>query len=307
LSAEQGSDVKLAIVGVGAMGNGMWYTLHERGHSPLVLDRNPAALEAVRAEGGTIASGPQEVASSVDVVVLSLPTSKQVREVLFGDEGLLVLPGCKIRAVVDTTSGNPFESKEFWAMARDRGVEYIDAGITGGWTGARQGLLKLMVGAEPDVFAEYEPIIAWLGAKVFHCGPVGSGHAMKSMINMRNITFSTTVSELLSVAVRLGIDLDVYGELLSEPPPAPRSFDDRIALAKDPSMDANSRMALSLMAKDCDIAVALGLAAGATMMVSTAVQQVVRAASSQLGPDADASRMMSVLSGWCKAAPMSVR
>ena len=167
-----------AFLGLGAIGAPMAARLAARG--PLtVWNRTRARAEefALAHRGVRIATTPREAAAGADVVVTCLPTSAEVEALLDGPDGLLA--GLAAGALLlDCTSGDPAGSRRIAARVAERGVAFADAPVSGGTNGAASGTLTIMVGADEPTFERARPVLALMGSRIVHVGPIGAGDAL---------------------------------------------------------------------------------------------------------------------------------
>ena len=271
----------IGIVGVGRMGRAMSGRLAERGFDPVVYDVSPLAREAAAAGGAKVVGSAAEVAANARTVVLSLPRSDDVEVAVLGDGGVAAgfAPGGGPATVVDTTSGRPAISRRVADALADRGIDYLDVGVSGGVGGAAGGTLKLMVGGDASVVARCDDLLAALGPNRWHCGTVGSGHAMKTVLNLTNQTKLAAELEALLLATAGGLDPHQVAEVLG------------LTVWQTYLLGAGGRrpfgFTLELVGKDFDVAAELAAEHGVAIPVSSTALQHMRAARRELGGDAD--------------------
>jgi 3-hydroxyisobutyrate dehydrogenase len=269
---------RVGIIGVGAMGSQMWRRLHELDQPTVVTDANAVALDELHREGATTAADAAELAKQCDVVLLSLPTSAEVEEVALGEGGIAssAAPGA---LVVDLTSGVPSASRRVAEALAASKVRYIDVGVSGGVGGARAGTLKAMAGGDPHDIEDARFVLALLSSKLWHCGPVGSGHLVKTLLNQSNQAKLMVELEALMVASKAGLDPKLVAEVLD------LAVWNMWLFGPDGRQDAG--FALSLACKDFDIALRVAAEERVAVPVAAVAQQVLRLASGAAGPDAD--------------------
>jgi 3-hydroxyisobutyrate dehydrogenase len=193
-----------AFLGLGAIGAPMAARL-ARGGALTVWNRTASRAEAfVRANGGRSAATPREAATGAGVVITCLPSSREVEALLDGPEGLLagLGPGA---LMLDCTSGDPATSRRIEERLARQQVAFADAPVSGGTNGAHAGTLTIMVGADEEVFARARPLLALMGSRIEHVGPVGAGHALKAVNNALLAVNILAVGEALAVAVKAGV------------------------------------------------------------------------------------------------------
>jgi 2-hydroxymethylglutarate dehydrogenase len=203
----------LGIIGVGRMGAAMWRHLNAQGHPAVVFDTNDAAAAALVAEGAPSAASAGALAARANTIICSLPRSDDVADALLGSQGVAGAAASDT-LVIDTTSGAPGRSQEFAAECVARGFGYVDAGVSGGVNGAATGTLTIMVGGGDDDVATARPVLNLLGQKIWRCGPVGAGHAMKTVLNLANQAKMLVEIEALLVGRSAGLDALQMADIL---------------------------------------------------------------------------------------------
>lgn len=193
-----------AFLGLGAIGAPMAARL-ARGSRLTVWNRTRTkAEEFARTHGVRSAATPREAAEGAGVVVTCLPTSREVEALLDGSDGLL--GGLAAGALlIDCTSGDPAGSRRIAARLAERGVDFADAPVSGGTKGAEAGTLTIMVGANRPTFERAHPVLALMGSRVVHVGPVGAGDALKAVNNAFLAVNILAVGEGLAALVKAGV------------------------------------------------------------------------------------------------------
>jgi len=279
----------IGIVGTGRMGAAMWRRLHGAGRTATVYDVERAATDALVALGAPAAVDPASLAASADVVILSLPRSSDVAAVVDGAKGLAAAlrPGA---LVLDTTSGEPSMSARVATIIADAAGAYLDAGVSGGVAGAESGTLKIMVGGDADAYARAWPVLDLLGTRIWHCGPAGTGHAMKTVLNLAAQTKLMAEIESLALGVKAGLDARQIAEVLE------------LAVWQHFLLGPDGRIpfqfVLDLVGKDFDVAMGLAAERGVTVPVTSAAVQSMRAIRADVGGDADLMEFVGVVERW---------
>lgn len=205
----------IAFIGLGNMGGPMAQNLIKAGHALQVFDLAPAALETAKAAGATIAANPAAAVVGAEVVISMLPASKHVEGVYLGDQGLLAT----IKAgtlVIDCSTIAPASSRKVGEVAKARGIEFIDAPVSGGTAGAAAGTLSFMVGGSAAAFEKARPYLEKMGKNLFHCGDVGAGQVVKIANNMLLAIHMAGTAEALALGVANGLDPKVLSEVMSK-------------------------------------------------------------------------------------------
>jgi 2-hydroxy-3-oxopropionate reductase len=179
MSLPEPGDLTIGFVGLGVMGKPMAANLHAAGYDVLVYNRSGAAVEALAAEGLRAARDVAHVAREAAVIITMLPDSPQVEEVALGPGG--VLAHARAGAVlIDMSTVRPDVARLVARAALARGVEFLDAPVSGGEQGAIDGTLSIMVGGPAETLLRVRPVLAALGKTIVHVGPAGSGQTVKA-------------------------------------------------------------------------------------------------------------------------------
>jgi 3-hydroxyisobutyrate dehydrogenase len=210
------SKPRVGFVGLGVMGLPMAQHLAAACYPLSAYDIDPNAVERLRASapGISIATSPREVAAASDIVVTMLPHGRAVEAVVFGPEGLA--EGFSNGALLlDTSSSEPWYTRKTADRLAAKGVATVDAPVSGAEKGAQDAELVFMVGGDIEAMKRVRPILETLGKAIFHLGPVGSGHTMKSINNLiTSITFLAT-AEGLAIGKSHGLDPAAMVEVLN--------------------------------------------------------------------------------------------
>ncbi|MFE3543792.1 NAD(P)-dependent oxidoreductase [Nocardia sp. NPDC059177] len=208
-----GTDAKAGYIGLGNMGAPMAQRLTDWPGGLVVCDARAEATEKFAAAGACVAATPAEVAAEAAVISVTVLDDAQVREVVGGPDGILrtARPGTVVAVhstIADTTA------VELAELCREHGVDLVDAPISGGANGAKQGRLAVMVGGTDAAFAAVrEPFGRWADL-VVHAGPVGSGTRMKLARNLLHFVAFTAATEAARLAEGAGLDIRRLGEVV---------------------------------------------------------------------------------------------
>jgi 2-hydroxy-3-oxopropionate reductase len=195
---------KVGFIGLGIMGAPMAANLLQGGHQLFVLKRSKASA-ALAEKGAALCESYREVAQQSDVVILIVPDTPQVEEVLFGENG--VSDGVSAnKIVVDMSSISPIATKEFARRINERGAQYLDAPVSGGEVGARAGSLTIMVGGPEDAFEKVKPLFELMGKNITLVGGNGDGQTTKVANQIIVALNIQAVAEALLFASRAGAD-----------------------------------------------------------------------------------------------------
>ena len=172
--------MKIAFIGLGIMGKPMAKNLIKAGHELFVFDRNPAANEEMKAAGANICASSADTVKNVDLVITMLPNSPQVKSVMLEEDKLAdAMP--KTAVFIDCSSINPVASREIAAELEKRGIDMLDAPVSGGQPKAIDGTLSFMVGGKEEVFNRFKPVLASMGSSVVLCGGILGRHFVQEI------------------------------------------------------------------------------------------------------------------------------
>jgi 3-hydroxyisobutyrate dehydrogenase len=205
------SPYRIGIIGVGNMGSRIAKRLLDAGEAIVGYDRYEARQAAT---GIRFASSPGSLVSDVDVVLLSLPDSQVVESVVLSEEGL-VSHSHSGQIVVDLSTASPESSVRIHDELAARGVEFLDAGISGGAKAAEAGKLTLMVGGSAEALERVRPVLDHFSSEVFHMGSTGSGHVAKLLNNFLNGVSLASTAEVMVAARKFGLNLATFLDVLN--------------------------------------------------------------------------------------------
>jgi 2-hydroxy-3-oxopropionate reductase len=199
---------KIGFVGLGIMGRPMAKNLLKAGHQVTVYDIMPTGMDDVVAAGAQKGTSPKDVASKTDIIITMVPDGPEVEQAVLGPNG--VLEGAKKGAiVVDMSSINPTVSQKVGAACEAKGVEFLDAPVSGGEPKAIDGTLAIMVGGKKEVFDQIEPILKQMGSTVTLTGKIGAGNVTKLANQIMVACNIAAMSEALVLATKAGLDPEV--------------------------------------------------------------------------------------------------
>jgi 3-hydroxyisobutyrate dehydrogenase len=197
---------RIGWVGTGVMGRWMCQHLMTKGYSATVYNRTKERAQPLLDAGAAWGDTPQAVAQRSDVVFAIVGFPKDVREVFLGSKG--VLAGSRAgMAMVDMTTSEPSLAREIHAAAKAKGVESLDAPVSGGDVGARNAALSIMVGGETDVIEALRPLLECMGKTIVHQGGAGAGQHTKMVNQILIASNMIGVCEALLYGWKAGLDL----------------------------------------------------------------------------------------------------
>jgi len=195
----------IGFIGLGIMGKPMAKNLLKAGYELLVFDVVEGPLKEVVAAGAKAATSPKDVASQCEIIITMLPNSPHVKKAILGKDG--VIEGVKSGSiVVDMSSIAPLASQEVAAELATKGVELLDAPVSGGEPKAVEGTLAIMVGGKQEIFDKVKDILLKMGASAVLCGDIGAGNVTKLANQIIVALNIAAMSEALVLATKAGVD-----------------------------------------------------------------------------------------------------
>ncbi len=275
--------MRIGYLGLGAMGGALSAHL-AKAHDLMVMDRKPAAVAALVALGATAATSAAELARACDIIILCLPRTSDVRDALFGPGGLAegLTPG---KLVIDQTSGNPGQTAAIAAELGKKGVQMLDAPVSGGIPAAQAGKVTIIASGPDAAWARAEPVLRAITEMVFRCSDrVGDGQALKLVNNAIGAGYRMATLELVALGRAAGLGLAPIVAALNAGPGA--NFTTRNMLAGLVEGRSTTNFALTLMVKDLNEALALGAATGSPMPLTAGARGLMQMGLHLLGKDA---------------------
>jgi 2-hydroxy-3-oxopropionate reductase len=198
----------LGFVGLGIMGRPMLNNLLKAGHTIVAYGRTAAKLDACVKDGAERGASNSDVGARASIVITMLPDGPEVEEVVLGTDGILA--GARAGTlIIDMSSINPLVSQKIARACAVKGVEFVDAPVSGGEPKAIEGTLAIMVGASNEAFAKAEPILKCMGSSVTLTGPVGAGNTTKLANQIMVACNIAAMGEALTLATRCGLNPEV--------------------------------------------------------------------------------------------------
>ena len=284
------SEQVLGFVGVGRMGGPMANRLLDAGHTLCVFDTNADVVKPLAARGAKVASSAEEVASSSDMVLISLPTPPIVQAVSLGS----ILKGNRLKTLIDLSTTGPTVAGVVAKAASERGVAWVDSPVSGGIGGATKGTLAVMVSCRKDTFPVVDPVLKTFG-KTFYVGEKpGLAQIAKLANNLLAAAAIVLSSEALAMGVKAGLDAKTLCDIINAGSGRNSATQDKFPKAVIPRT-FDFGFALSLMDKDVQICLREARAAGLELPVGEAVAAVWREAQSAAAPGADCTEIVRLI------------
>ena len=197
--------MKIGFIGLGIMGKPMVRNLLKAGHEVWINNRSKAPMEEL-AKDGAHAVSRQELAENSEIIITMLPNGPQVKEVMLGDVVNYMHAG---QIYIDCSSISPVVSKEIAGVLAEKGIEMLDAPVSGGEPKAIDGTLSFMVGGEEEVFNTFKPVLLAMGSSAVLCGGIGAGNTTKLANQIIVAANIQAVAEALTLAQKAGVDPDL--------------------------------------------------------------------------------------------------
>jgi 3-hydroxyisobutyrate dehydrogenase-like beta-hydroxyacid dehydrogenase len=195
----------IGFIGIGQMGRHMADRIWQAGFTPHVNDIHKEAAAPLLHKGALWYNSPEEVARACRIVITSLPTPKDVEEVVYGEKGLM--KGWQSGDIyVDMSTNSPSVMKNIAEDAAKLGVFVLDAPVSGGTRGAEAGTLAIMVGGDGAALEKVRPVLEAMGQKIFPVGPVGCGNTAKLVNNLISLACNSASAEGFALGVKAGIN-----------------------------------------------------------------------------------------------------
>lgn len=205
---------RIAFIGLGNMGGPMAINLAKAGHQVRVFDLSTAAVAAVVAAGGMAAASAHDAVADAQVVISMLPASRHVESLYLGEGGLMaaIADGA---LVIDSSTIAPASAQKVAQAAAERGLQMIDAPVSGGTAGAQAGTLTFIVGGPADALERARPVLENMGRNIFHVGGNGAGQVAKLCNNMALGVIMAATGEAISLGVAHGLDAGVLSQMMA--------------------------------------------------------------------------------------------
>jgi 2-hydroxy-3-oxopropionate reductase len=265
---------KIGFIGLGIMGKPMALNLIKAGYSLTVYDIRPEPVKEVVAAGAKEGKSSKDVATQNEVVITMLPNSPDVKDAVLGKNG--VLEGAKAGMIlVDMSSIAPLVSKEVAAEVEKKGVEMLDAPVSGGEPKAKDGTLSIMVGGKKEVFEQVEGILKVMGSSAVLVGDIGSGN-MTKLANQIIVALNiAAMSEAMVLATKAGVDPEKVFQAIHGGLAGSNVLNAKVPLVLDGNFKPGFRIELHI--KDLANALDTAHSVGVPVPLSSGVMEIMQA------------------------------
>jgi len=287
---------RVGFIGLGLMGGSMSRVLLSKGFPVRGYDLDPKKVAAVVELGGKGADSPAEVASSVDILCTSLPNGAILKDVCLGSGDALaqLAPGS---VLVDFSTTEPEAIRELHAAAIQRGIEVVDAPVSGGPAEIPAGKLVVLVGCSDEAFRRAEPVLTALaGGGLHRIGKVGDARVVKLVNNVIAMGNVLIAAEGFTLGVKAGVDPKTLFDVLSNSGARSNHLNKRFPWALQ--RDFAPRFSMNNAIKDLRLGLVLGQEVGSPMPAASVIQQLFSAAAAQGHGEEDAVAVLRLFEAW---------
>ncbi|MBW4470783.1 MAG: 2-hydroxy-3-oxopropionate reductase [Stenomitos rutilans HA7619-LM2] len=204
---------RIGFIGLGIMGKPMARNLLKAGYPLVVYNRSRAAMDELAVDGAMLAESPQAIAQQTDVVISCVSDSPDVEAIALGSKGIIegAKPGMTF---IDMSTIAPTTARKVYTELKEKGVDALDAPVSGGDIGAQQGTLSIMAGGDEAVFQRSLPILQAMGKNIVYIGEAGAGQVTKACNQIVVALTVQAVAEALTLAKKSGVDVARVREAL---------------------------------------------------------------------------------------------
>jgi 3-hydroxyisobutyrate dehydrogenase len=285
--------MRIGYIGLGAMGGALARRVLPV-HGLTVWDINDAAVASFATLGASTAATAAELARRCDFVLLCLPRTSDVKNVVFGPDGLIegLAEG---KLVVDQTSGVPRETRDIAKQLSARAVQMIDAPVSGGIAGAAAGTIAIMASGPSHAYERALPVLRSISPNVFRCGDrVGDAQAMKLVNNVMSAGCRLATLEVVAMGKKMGLSLETMTNVINMGSGRNRTSKVMLQTIVDGRPSASS-FALPLMLKDMNQAIQLGMECGSPMAITSVVRGLFQIGVNTLGENAQLEDVLGLI------------
>ncbi len=266
--------MKIGFIGLGIMGKPMSKNLLKAGYELVVMDRVAAVTQELAAAGAEVVDSPKAVAAKTDIIITMLPNSPQVQEVVLGEGGIIegARPGT---VVIDMSSIAPLVSRQIAVILAEKGVELLDAPVSGGEPKAIDGTLSVMVGGKTEVFEQCYDIMKTMAGSVVRAGETGAGNITKLANQIIVALNIAAMSEALVLATKAGVEPELVYNAIRGGLAGSTVLDAKAPLVMDRKFDPGFRISLHM--KDLANVLETSHEIGVPLPLTAAVMEIMQA------------------------------
>lgn len=289
--------MNVGFIGLGAMGQPMAVNLQKGGYTLGVYARRPEATQPLIEAGAKIYVSPAELAAACDVVFVIVTTTRDVEQVVLGERG--IAEGARPGSVVVVMSTiDPAATRRIAAQLASRGVEMLDAPVSGGEIGARAGTLSIMVGGKAEIFERVKPVLACMGKTLAHIGGNGAGQVAKAANQLAIVATLQGIAEAMTLARAAGVDVAKVLDAIEKGAAASRMLE--LMGRRMVARDFNAGVEARLHHKDAQIVLECARDLGLGLPLAAIATQTFNALIARGGGKLDSSAIVMVVEGACE-------
>ena len=283
---------RVGVIGLGVMGTPMARNLLKSGHEVTVFARRAEAMAPLAAAGARTSASPAETAAASDVIITMVLDTRAVESVVLGPGG--IIEGARSGSiVVDHSTIEPEGARKVAATLQSRGIEMLDAPVSGGAAVAEAGTLSIMVGGAEAALERVRPILACYGKTIVHIGPSGAGQVAKACNQICTIVNTLGAAEAMLLAERAGVDPAKVKDVLMTGFGASRMLE--VQAPKMIARNFEAKVESRLHHKDIQIVLDMARALGLDLPGSAAAARVIAALQARGGATRDTAAVFEVL------------
>lgn len=282
----------IGFIGLGAMGRPMATNIVKAGHRVVVHARRPDAMAPLVDIGARAAASPAAVASQSDIILVMVTDTQAVDDVMLGATG--IVRGARAGAIViDHSTISPEGTRRIAARLKERGIEMLDAPVSGGVSAAEAAALSIMVGGSASIFERCRPVLECLGHSVLYIGPSGAGQVAKACNQICTIVNQQAAAEAMLVAERAGVDPMKVKDALMAGFAASRMLE--LQAPKMIARNFEGRVDSRLHDKDIQIVLQMARELGITLPACAAAAEVLARLQESGGARQDSAAVFTIL------------
>lgn len=266
--------MKIGFIGLGIMGKPMSKNLVKAGFDLVVYNRSKSSVEELVSLGAEEAMTPKEVAEKSDVIITMLPNSPQVLDICLGENG--IIEGAKEgQVVIDMSSIDPLRSREVYDALAIRGVDFLDAPVSGGEPKAIDGTISVMVGGKKEVFDKNYDIMKSMAGSVVYVGEIGAGNITKLANQIIVALNIAAMSEAFTLATKAGVDPELVYQAIRGGLAGSTVLDAKAPLVMDRKFEPGFRIELHI--KDLQNVLDTSHELGTSLPLTSQVMEIMQA------------------------------
>ena len=205
---------KIGIVGTGMLGEAVGLHLMDVGHDVIAFNRTKEKTKKLEKKGARILDSPKQVAENSELVITIVKDAKAVREVIFGDSGIIDGKHDGM-CIADMSTVNPNATREISKQIREKGIDYMEIPVMGGPNVAINGKLVIMASGEKEIFEKFKTVFESIAEQTFYLGETGTAHSIKLAMNLQIAMLALALSEGITLTKKAGFDPEIFLKILN--------------------------------------------------------------------------------------------